>query len=80
MLLIIYSFSVFVFVGSQYTPRDVLKVWKDRNQRWLSVSEVHRETTAGVRVTVLPLYMGSREEQDDITYWWRWVESNRGCM
>ncbi|CAG9104157.1 unnamed protein product [Plutella xylostella] len=39
------------------------------NHPWLELSDVHCETTEGVRVTVIPFYMGSREAQNSAVYW-----------
>ena len=46
-----------------YIPRDVLHPWRERNHSWLELSQVHRETTHGMRVTVMPFFMGHREQQ-----------------
>ncbi|KRX94205.1 polymerase delta-interacting protein 2 [Trichinella pseudospiralis] len=52
--------------------RETLKAWKAKNYPWLALSSVHRETTDSIRVTVIPFYMGSREAQNAIIYWWRY--------
>ena len=61
--------------GPLYVPRDMLSAWRDKNHHWLSLSEVHRETTEGLRVTVMPFYMGRRDEGQGSVYWWRWVHT-----
>jgi hypothetical protein len=33
------------------------------------LSDVHKETTENVRVTVIPFYMGYRENQNTNVYW-----------
>lgn len=43
-----------------YTPTTSLRLWHEKNHRWLELSDVHRETTEDIRVTVIPFYMGSR--------------------
>uniref|UniRef100_A0A8D3B569 Polymerase (DNA-directed), delta interacting protein 2 n=1 Tax=Scophthalmus maximus TaxID=52904 RepID=A0A8D3B569_SCOMX len=43
-----------------FTPRDTLKAWQEKNHPWLELSDVHRETTENIRVTVIPFYMGMR--------------------
>lgn len=34
--------------------------WQEKNHPWLELSDVHRETTDNIRVTVIPFYMGMR--------------------
>lgn len=34
-----------------------LYAWVNRNHKWLEVTEVHRETTENIRVTVIPFYV-----------------------
>ena len=43
-----------------YTARDSLRDWQDKNHPWLELTDVHRETTENMRVTVMPFYIGSR--------------------
>ncbi|KAG2459171.1 PDIP2 protein, partial [Polypterus senegalus] len=40
--------------------RDTLRAWQEKNHPWLELSDVHRETTESIRVTVIPFYMGMR--------------------
>lgn len=47
-------------VAPPFTPRDTLKAWQEKNHPWLELSDVHRETTENIRVTVIPFYMGMR--------------------
>ncbi|XP_018010128.1 polymerase delta-interacting protein 2 isoform X2 [Hyalella azteca] len=58
-----------------FEARDTLKAWQKRNHPWLELSDVHKETTEGVRVTVIPFYMGCREahspHSNDV-FWWRY--------
>lgn len=59
--------------GPMYIPRDVLHPWRERNHSWLELSQVHRETTNGVRVTVMPFFMGHREQQQGArVFFWRY--------
>lgn len=51
---------------------DTLKAWQKKNHPWLELSDVHKETTEGVRVTVIPFYMGCRETHTTSVYWWRY--------
>lgn len=55
-----------------FVPRDALKAWHDRNHRWLELSDVHKETTEGIRVTVIPFFMGSRKSEQADSHWWRY--------
>ena len=41
-----------------YAPRDALRAWQEKNIQWLEWTDVHRETTKGIRVTVIPFYVG----------------------
>jgi hypothetical protein len=43
-----------------YTARDTLREWQDKNHPWLELTDIHRETTENIRVTVMPFYIGSR--------------------
>ncbi|XP_049793713.1 polymerase delta-interacting protein 2 [Schistocerca nitens] len=51
---------------------ETLDAWQRKNHPWLELSDVHKETTENVRVTVIPFYMGSREFQTASVYWWRY--------
>lgn len=48
---------------------DTLKAWQKKNHPWLELSDVHKETTEGIRVTVIPFYMGCRETPSASVYW-----------
>lgn len=48
---------------------DTLKAWQKKNHPWLELSDVHKETTEGIRVTVIPFYMGCRENPSASVYW-----------
>ena len=48
---------------SEYTSRETLIAWRNKNHKWLELTEVRRETTNGIRVTVMPFYMGARVRQ-----------------
>lgn len=49
--------------------QETLRAWQKKNHPWLELSDVHRESTEGVRVTVIPFYMGCRESQTTAVYW-----------
>ncbi|XP_025070381.1 polymerase delta-interacting protein 2, partial [Alligator sinensis] len=55
-----------------FVARDTLCAWQEKNHPWLELSDVHRETTDNIRVTVIPFYMGMREAQNSHVYWWRY--------
>lgn len=55
-----------------FEARDTLKAWQDKNYPWLELSDVHKETTENIRVTVIPFYMGCRETPASSVYWWRY--------
>ncbi|KAJ6635822.1 polymerase delta-interacting protein 2 [Pseudolycoriella hygida] len=55
-----------------FEAQDTLKAWQKKNHPWLELSDVHRETSEGIRVTVIPFYMGCRETQSASVYWWRY--------
>jgi len=55
-----------------YAAQETLKAWQEKNHPWLELSDVHKETTENIRVTVIPFYMGFRENQQNNVYWWRY--------
>ncbi|ALC46651.1 CG12162, partial [Drosophila busckii] len=55
-----------------FVGQDTLKAWQEKNHPWLDMSDVHKETTEQVRVTVIPFYMGCRETPASSVYWWRY--------
>lgn len=57
---------------SRFIAQDTLKAWQAKNHPWLELSDVHKETTDNIRVTVIPFYMGYRENQNNNVYWWRY--------
>ncbi|XP_064460813.1 polymerase delta-interacting protein 2-like [Ornithodoros turicata] len=69
-------FDKFLMVDPDKDPplcaRDTLRAWQEKNHPWLELSDVHRETTESVRVTVIPFYMGCRVAQNTTVYWWRY--------
>jgi len=56
----------------QFVPQDTLRAWQEKNHPWLELSDVHKQTTENIRVTVIPFYMGYRENQGQNVYWWRY--------
>lgn len=55
-----------------FVAQDTLRAWQEKNHPWLELSDVHKETTENIRVTVIPFYMGYRENQNTNVYWWRY--------
>uniref|UniRef100_A0AAG5D162 ApaG domain-containing protein n=1 Tax=Anopheles atroparvus TaxID=41427 RepID=A0AAG5D162_ANOAO len=55
-----------------FVAQETLKAWQKKNHPWLELSDVHKETTEGIRVTVIPFYMGCRETPAASVYWWRY--------
>ena len=45
--------------------QDTLRAWQEKNHPWLELSDVHKETTENIRVTVIPFYMGYRQGQGE---------------
>jgi hypothetical protein len=54
----IVEINIFLLAG--YIAQDTLRLWHEKNHRWLELSDVHRETTEDIRVTAIPFYMGAR--------------------
>lgn len=69
-------FDKFLMIDPEKDPpfaaRETLRAWQEKNHPWLELSDVHKETTDGIRVTVIPFYMGCRESQNNTVYWWRY--------
>ena len=63
-----------------YVPRDSLRAWQEKNIQWLEWTDVHRETTKGIRVTVIPFYVGYKASSSSNgggtttshVHWWRY--------
>ncbi|XP_020277713.1 polymerase delta-interacting protein 2 [Pseudomyrmex gracilis] len=55
-----------------FVAQETLRAWQKKNHPWLELSDVHKETTENIRVTVIPFYMGCRESQTTSVYWWRY--------
>ena len=51
------------------SPRETLRAWQEKNHPWLELSDVYKETTENVRVTVIPFYMGCRVSHNTSVYW-----------
>ncbi|XP_076276406.1 DNA polymerase delta interacting protein 2 isoform X1 [Lasioglossum baleicum] len=55
-----------------FIAQETLKAWQKKNHPWLELSDVHKETTENIRVTVIPFYMGCRGSQTTAVHWWRY--------
>ncbi|XP_075219193.1 DNA polymerase delta interacting protein 2 isoform X2 [Lycorma delicatula] len=55
-----------------FAAQETLRAWQKKNHPWLELSDVHKETTENVRITVIPFYMGCRDTQTASVYWWRY--------
>ncbi|EFA04857.1 polymerase delta-interacting protein 2 [Tribolium castaneum] len=55
-----------------FVAQETLRAWQNKNHPWLELSDVHKETTENIRVTVIPFYMGFRESHSTSVYWWRY--------
>ncbi|XP_015919430.1 polymerase delta-interacting protein 2 [Parasteatoda tepidariorum] len=55
-----------------FSCRETLRAWQEKNHPWLELSDVHKETTSNIRITVIPFYMGQRVSQNAGVYWWRY--------
>lgn len=53
-------------------PRESLKTWQESNHPWLELSDVFIGVTNNIKVTVIPFYIGVKEEQRKKLYWWRY--------
>lgn len=40
-----------------FKASETLFAWQEKNHPWLELTEVHRETTESIRVTVIPFYV-----------------------
>ena len=45
------------FLAPNFVSRENLKSWQDRHHRWLELSDVSKDVTHQIRVTVIPFYM-----------------------
>lgn len=43
--------------STTFKASETLYAWQERNHPWLELTEVHRETTENIRVTVIPFYV-----------------------
>ncbi|KXJ21843.1 polymerase delta-interacting protein 2 [Exaiptasia diaphana] len=55
-----------------FSCKDSLQVWQEKNHKWLELTDVHKETTNSVKVTVMPFFMGVKKIQPAHNYWWRY--------
>lgn len=60
---------IILFTDPPFGAQETLRAWQKKNHPWLELSDVHKETTENVRVTVIPFYMGCRESQATSVFW-----------
>lgn len=63
------SDQIILFADPPFGAQETLRAWQKKNHPWLELSDVHKETTENVRVTVIPFYMGCRESQATSVFW-----------
>lgn len=56
--------------STKFVAKDALKSFQETNHPWLCLSDVYKETTENIQVTVIPFYMGNQETYHK--YWWRY--------
>jgi polymerase delta-interacting protein 2 len=61
----------------KFEAQETLMNWQEKNHPWLELSDVHKETTENIRVTVIPFYMGCRENQNTNVYWVSKIKSDQ---
>lgn len=61
--------QIILFTDPPFGAQETLRAWQKKNHPWLELSDVHKETTENVRVTVIPFYMGCRESQATSVFW-----------
>ena len=54
---LVYLFCCLNILAPNFLPREHLKSWQERHHRWLELSDVSKDVTHQVRVTVIPFYM-----------------------
>ncbi|KAJ8312003.1 hypothetical protein KUTeg_009376 [Tegillarca granosa] len=60
------------FTRTQGNASEKLQQWQGKNHPLLQLSDVVKETTENIRVTVIPFYIGSKQTQQTFQYWWRY--------
>jgi len=49
-----------------------LRQVEKENHEWMDSTEIHSETTEGIRVTIIPFFAGPQGCQQNETFWWRY--------
>lgn len=55
-----------------FVPSEKLQQWRGKNHSLLQLSDVVKETTENIRVTVIPFFIGSKQTQQTSQFWWRY--------
>jgi hypothetical protein len=50
-------YLIYFLQASTFVPREYLKSWQEQHHRWLELSDVSKDVTHQIRVTVIPFYM-----------------------
>jgi hypothetical protein len=50
-------YNIYLFQAPNFVPREYLKSWQERHHLWLELSDVSKDVTHQIRVTVIPFYM-----------------------
>ena len=58
--IIVIYLILFLISDPPFSARETLRAWQEKNHPWLELSDVHKETTENIRITVIPFYMGQR--------------------
>lgn len=51
------KYSFVYYLAPNFVPREHLKSWQERHHLWLELSDVSKDVTHQIRVTVIPFYM-----------------------
>lgn len=53
----LFNYEYISNLAPNFLPREHLKSWQERHHRWLELSDVSKDVTHQIRVTVIPFYM-----------------------
>jgi len=59
-------------VQSSLIPSSPLQILEEENNKWLDTTAVHSEVTEGIRVTIIPFFVGLKGSVENGMYWWRY--------
>lgn len=70
MLWLINFSNIFDSAVPSFATLESLQTWQEKNHKWLELTDVHRETTNNIRVTVMPFYMGTKVDTCEMYKLW----------